>query len=248
MANFPERYPALFGRGAGFDIGDLRREYLSLREDAPSRTLRGKRYFVGHDGVPSARGYSNRREEHSAIALVNLQRDWEHPLGGSFRFLDYQVPLKARQSDGGIGKIDLVGVDDKGRLILTELKVESKHSGRGDSPFSALLQGLRYAAIVEANLAAIAREAKDFFGVEVRETAPVVQLLATEEWWSQQGFNFSVAGNSQKYFAAFMEDIKREIGITFEFLAFDHLNVDFGLDGGKPRLNPVPSLCPVPLR
>ena len=160
--------------------------------------------------------------------------------------MDYQVPLKARQSDGGIGKIDLVGVNDEGKLILIELKVESKHSGRGDSPFSALLQGLRYAAIVEANLEAIAREAKGL-GAEVRETTPVVQLLATEEWWLQQGFNFSVAGNSQKYFSAFIDDIKREIGITFEFLAFDHLNVDFGLDGGKPRLNPVPSLRAVPL-
>ncbi|MCY4030836.1 MAG: hypothetical protein OXF05_01820 [Hyphomicrobiales bacterium] len=247
MSNFPEHYPALFGGGAGFEIEDLRREYISLRENAPSRTLRGKRYFVGHDGIPSSRGYTNRREEHSAIALVNLQQDWEHPLGGSFRFLDYQVPLKARQSDGGIGKIDIVGVNSKGRLILVELKVESKHSGRGDSPFSALLQGLRYAAIVEANLKAIAAEARGF-GVEIRETAPVVQLLATEAWWLQQGFNFSAAGNSQKYFADFIDDIEREIGITFEFLAFDHLNVVFGLDGEKPRLDPIPSLRAVPLR
>ena len=247
MSNFPDRYPALFGHSTDFDIGDLRREYLSLRENAPSRTWRGKRYFVGHDGVPSARGYTNRREEHSAIALVNLQQDWEHPFGGKFRFLDYQVPLKARQSDGGIGKIDIVGVNDEGRLILVELKVESKHSARGDSPLSALLQGLRYAAIVEANLKAIAYEAKNF-DVEVQETAPIVQILATEEWWLQQGFNFAVAGNSQKYFADFIDGIEKEIGITFEFLAFDHLNVDFGLDGEKPRLDPIPSLHNVLLR
>lgn len=247
MSNFPERYPALFGHGTDFDIGNLRREYLSLRENAPSRTLRGKRYFVGHEGIPSTSGYTNRREEHSAIALVNLQRDWAHPLGGSFRFLDYQVPLKARQSDGGIGKIDIVGVNDEGRLILVELKVESKRSGRGDSPSSALLQGLRYAAVVEANLKAIAHEAKSF-GVEVWEKPPIVQILATEAWWLQQGFNFAADGNSQKYFADFIDNIEREIGITFEFLAFDHLNVVPGLDGEKPRLDPIPSLCAVPLR
>lgn len=248
MSDFPAQYPVLFGGCTDSNSDALCREYLSLRENAPSRTLRGKNYFVGHDGIPSAGGRSNRREEHSAIALVNLRRGWEHPLGGSFRFLDYQFPLKARQSDGGIGKIDLVGVNDKGRFILTELKVEGKHSGRGDSPFSALLQGLRYAAIVEANLKAIAREARGVFGVEVREMTPIVQVLATEEWWQQQGFNRERVGNAQKRLAAFTDSIENKTGIAFEFLAFDHLNVDFGLNGAMPRLKPIPALRAVPLQ
>lgn len=248
MSDFPAQYPILFGGYTDSNSDALCREYLSLRENAPSRTLRGKNYFVGHDGIPSARGHSNRREEHSAIALVNLRRGWEHPLGGNFRFLDYQFPLKARQSDGGIGKIDLVGVNDKGRFILTELKVESKHSGRGDSPFSALLQGLRYAAIVEANLKAIAREAREVFGVEVREMTPIVQILATEEWWRQQGFDRERAGNSQRRLVAFANGIEKKIGIIFEFLAFNHLDIDFGLNGTKPRFKSIPALRTVLLQ
>ena len=218
----------------------LRREYESLRQCAPARHERDKKYFVdSHRGVPSSGRWSNRREEHCAIALVNLGRDWEHPCGGSFRFLDYQFPLKARQSDCGIGKVDLVGVNDRGRFIVAELKVGNKGNS---SPDKALIQGLHYATIVEKNLEAIRKEAKVRFNVHVSQEPPIVQLLATEAWWRQYGFSCDAAGDEQKRFAAMVKVIESEIGVVIECWAFDRLDVEFGLEGKKPRFSTMPNL------
>ena len=133
--------------------------------------------------MPSTTRDSNRREEHTAIALVNLGRRWALPDGGWFRLLDYQVPLKARQADSRIGKIDLLGVTDRGRLMVIELKVVGPNGSRTDAPPLALMEGVRYAAIVEANLEDIAGEVERRFGAKVARLPPVVQLLAPEGWW-----------------------------------------------------------------
>lgn len=257
MSNFPERYPILFQNQwgarkldeaiAAIDVDRLYGEYVSLYENAPNRFLCKKKYFVdGHDGIPSSKDDSNQREKHSAIALVNLQRDWKHPLGGNFRFLDYEVPLKAQKSDSKIGEIDIVGVNSEGRLIITELKLEGKNGNRGDKPPKALLQGLRYAAIVEANLKTIISEAESRFDRRVQQMPPIVQLLATEKWW-QDWKECPPAGNWQRQFVSLVDEIESRTRITFEFLSFDHLNVIPGLDGKKPRLDPVPSLHAVSL-
>ena len=250
-SNLPASCPALFqGRWvatgldrqiAAVNLEHLCQEYRFVREHAPSRTQRGKNYFTGHNGIPSTGGYSNRREEHGAIALFNLQRDLQHPDGGSFRFLDYQFPLKARQSDRGIGKIDLVGVNDQGRLIVTELKLEGQGETRGDAPPLALMEGLRYAAIVEANLPAIASEAKRGFDVTLQQVPPVVQLLATAEWW-RGWMRCSAAGNWQDPMAALIDGIQDELGIRVDCLALDSLEFNLGLNGTKPMLDAIPNL------
>ena len=92
--------------------------------------------------------------------------------------LHYQFPLKAKQADKGIGKVDLLGATDRGHPIVIELKVKpEKRSGgadaRGDTPLRALMEGLRYAAIVEANLDVLAREAKSRFSVETVKEPPL---------------------------------------------------------------------------
>jgi len=185
-------FPILFGnrwraRGldqaiASVDPDALSAEYAALGESAPRRSLAGKPYFVRHAGVVSAAGAINRLEEHCAIALVNLGRRWPRRDGGWFRLLDYQVPLKARQADARIGKIDLLGVTDKGRLMIVELKVAGPDGRRSDAPPAALHEGLRYAAIVEADLEAIAGEAERRFGTKIERLPPIVQLLAPVSW------------------------------------------------------------------
>ena len=133
--------------------------------------------------IPSSAGSSNRLEEHTAIALMNLDRFWPLPCGGWFRLLDYQVPLKANQADARVGKIDLLGVSDRGRLVVVELKVQAQAGGRSDPPPPALMEGLRYAAIVEADLEAIASEAHRRFGVKISGEPPIIALLALRAWW-----------------------------------------------------------------
>ena len=185
-------FPILFGnrwraRGldqaiASVDPDALSAEYAALGESAPRRSLAGKPYFVRHAGVVSAAGAINRLEEHCAIALVNLGRRWPRRDGGWFRLLDYQVPLKARQADARIGKIDLLGVTDKGRLMIVELKVAGPDGRRSDAPPAALMEGLRYAAIVEADLEVMAGEAERRFGTKIERLPPIVQLLAPVSW------------------------------------------------------------------
>ena len=71
-------------------------------------------------------------------------------------------------------------------VMIIELKVMGHSGGRSDAPPAALMEGLRYAAIVEADLEAIASEAERCFGVGVAKAPPIVQLLAPEGWWRDE--------------------------------------------------------------
>jgi hypothetical protein len=223
------------------NIDALSREYVSFRDNSPSRTSIGKNYFVdGHDGVTSANGSSNRREEHMAIALWDLQQNWNNPFGGYFKFFDYQFPLKAQQTDTGVGKIDLVGISDEGQFIITELKVDTETGNPGDTPNSALLQGLRYAAIVEANLKAIADEAKKKFGAVVKRQMPIIQIVGTLKWWQQHSFDLNRSNKMQDHFSVIVDRVENKIGVSIQCLAFEYSSFEYGLDGKKPRIEPIP--------
>ena len=273
MSNFnPANFPILFRDNcynrttklaqtiADINVKDLLGEYQILRVCAPRRSDRNKRYFVGHDGIVSSSDgsrKSNRFEEHLAIAIWNLKEDWPHPGGDAFRILDYQFPLKAKQTDRGIGKVDLLGATDRGRLIVIELKVKpEKRSGRsdarGDTPLRALMEGLRYAAIVEANLDVIAREAKSCFSVGILKEPPIVQVLAPRAWWDgwttdMVGSTRRAAGDWEGEFARFLQDIEREISVPVELMALDDIDAEaigYGADGRKPTLGRKPGLHP----
>ena len=56
--------------------------------------------------------------------------------------LYYQFPLKAKQADKGIGKVDLRGATDRGRLIVIELKVKSEKKSGGSDARGTLRLGL----------------------------------------------------------------------------------------------------------
>ena len=108
------------------DVGMLARCYEHLVRVAPRRHARGKRYVHGRTGTTSSGASSNRREEHLAVALCNASRSgvaFALPDRRPFAIIDYQMPLKARQGDLGVGKVDLFAVVD-GRLpCVIELKV-----------------------------------------------------------------------------------------------------------------------------
>ena len=56
--------------------------------------------------------------------------------------LYYQFPLKAKQADKGIGKVDLRGATDRGRLIVIELKVKPEKKSGGSAACGTLRLGL----------------------------------------------------------------------------------------------------------
>jgi hypothetical protein len=250
----PSSFPILFGsqwgaRGldgliAALDTKALCAEYVALRANAPRRSSVGKAYFVGHSGVPSASGSSNRLEEHYELALINLRRRWPRADGGWFCLLDYQVPLKARQSDAGVGKIDLLGITDKGRLIILELKVVSQAGGRSDAPPSALLEGLRYSAMVQADFDALSREVESKYGTKLSDEAPIVMVIAPQTYW-RAWLELKAAGEWGVAFDALAAAISTDTGVVIECVALEDVDVEYGLNGAAPRLSKVPSMSVV---
>lgn len=202
----------------------LRSEYGRLIEQAPRRANRGKSYFVEHDSVPAKKRTSNRGEEHLAFHFYDLKGFWTNASGERFQILDYQFPLQAKQSDKGIGKIDLVGVTDSSRFMVIELK-RRPGDQRGDTPLAALMQALRYAAIVAANLATIATEAKNCFDVKIVEKPPIVQILASKAWWhgwlTLSGPTRRDAGEWEPAFTELVRDIESTLGVPVECMAHD---------------------------
>jgi hypothetical protein len=137
-----------FARAAREITGVQLAEWYRLElGSAPKRADHDKLYFVGHDRIPGTGDFTNRGEEHLAIALFNEYRPPNAglplPGGEPHAILDYQFPLKARQSDRGcVGKIDLLGAFPSGRLCIIELKRISE--GTPETPLRALLEGLAY--------------------------------------------------------------------------------------------------------
>src|SRR5580704_12560497 len=110
-----------------------------MRSNAPRRA---QGYFsTSRSGVTSSGGFTNRIEEHLAVALW-CRAELALPNGELLRLLDYQTPLKSVRADNGIGKIDLLGLHADGALAVVELKVEQNAEDRR----FALLEGLIYAA------------------------------------------------------------------------------------------------------
>ena len=237
---------------AQIDRSTLVREYEKAVSTAPRRHDRALPYFVPeHNGRLAENDTRKRFEEHLAMAIWRLgNRRLARLDGGWFQFLDYQFPLKDAQANPGVGKIDLLGIANCGRLVVTELKV-ARSTGRGDSPMKALMQRLRYAAIVEANSDEIAREAAGDRGVLVDSSRrPIVQILAPKKWWrgwlNLGDSTRKKAGWWEHRFAVLTDDIENRLGIEIECLAMDDIQMDALYQRpSEPTLPKPPTLYPV---
>ena len=157
---------------------ELADAFHQQRHGAPRRT---EKYLSNSRlGVTSGDNTSNRREEGLAKKLCG-DGGIGLPTGGQLTFLDYQFPLKSVRADVGIGKVDLLGIREDGTLVVVELKIESNREDRR----IAVLEGLIYAAIVEANLEQIAEEVLAIKGRQVRPTRPAIVILAPPLYWSR---------------------------------------------------------------
>jgi hypothetical protein len=156
------------------DVEDLAEGFRQLRENAPRRL---QPFHAptrsGLNGAPT-----RRLEEYLASTLWR-GGDIALPDGERLRLLDYQTPLKSRRADKGVGKVDLLGVDAHGILAVVELKI------RGDSEDRrvGLLEGLIYAAIVEANVAKISDEFGRARGARISPVRPRVLVVAPAKYW-----------------------------------------------------------------
>lgn len=228
---------------------ELHNEFRKLIECGPRRGDSAKSFFEDHCGVPSSgKNADPESEDILAMALWNERTLLTRVEGVEFFLLDYQFPLKSSDSDEGIGEIDLFGVTNQGRLMVIELKVKPKgDNNRGDTPVSAMLQGLRYAAIVQSNLHSIAREMEEKFNCSIQDEPPVVQVLAPENWWlawrGLEGSTLSKAGNWEIAFVDLAKDIEERLGISVECAQLDVKRGQVSFDEDcRPRLNRTPKL------
>jgi hypothetical protein len=163
--------------------------------NAPKRYDADKKFLVGQKGVVARGGKSGKPHEHLAMALVNRFRSVGEgldlpaaPAGDTFDALAYQVPLKIRQTDPDkrIGRVDLIGAIPEERLAIVVLKYVSPSATRGstgDTPLRALLEGLAYTAIVQANRNEIIGEVDLEYGRKLSDEPPIFILLGSTRYW-----------------------------------------------------------------
>jgi len=192
-----------------FDYEELAVEYEALRATAPRRHQVGKRYLVDHVSVAGATS-SNRAEEHLAARLLASGK-LVSP-ARTIRLIDFQVPLKARGLDTGIGKVDLLGFDHT--LVAIELKV-ARPGGGADTPIGAALEALAYAAILEANADDLALELHER-GMSLSVPRPEVLVLTTENYW-QRWLRGAASGGWREALAAFTERVEKSVGVQIQF-------------------------------
>jgi len=219
-------YPAVnqlsgFARFAeALDISHLAQKYQDLVENAPRRQDAGKQYFVGHPRFEPREG-SNRKEEHLAGALFNHCQEGKSlilPDNRELKIIDYQFPLKARQGDKGIGKIDLFGVIDQTIPCVIELKVDQDGGTQPDTPLRALLEGLAYCAMVEANRDAIQKEANSKFGLSLQSQGLDLIVLGPEKYW-KYFINNEPAGPWQDTIRQLIVEASNNLPVTISLLS-----------------------------
>jgi hypothetical protein len=220
--------------GLRIEAADLVMGYHTLCANAPRR----KQSFlsVNRKGVAPVDKTARRLEERLAMALFN-QREIAFENGSVLRILDYQFPLKSKSIDRSVGKIDLLGLSDKGRLAIVELKVADNREDRR----VALVEGLIYAAIVEANLKEIAAEVTAMHGYQVETARPAILLLAPADFWSSPRCQPPVADVSRLATA-----VSTQIPIDISLLSLEGAELtDLGADGTRPTLSRNVTMSPV---
>ena len=217
------------------NVGMLAHAYGDLVRFAPRRHDRGKRYLYGRTGVTSSGRSSNRREEHLAVALYNASRGgvaFVLPDQRRLEIIDYQMPLKARRDDWRVGKVDLFAVVD-GRLpCVVELKTASE-SARGDTPLRALLEGLAYCAIVEANAADIASEVAEQYALSAPR--PTLVVMAPDHYWAGY-LDHPRAGRWLPAVRDLVSGLRDTLGLDAYLLALLDARFEMGLAGQPARL------------
>jgi hypothetical protein len=242
---------------AQITAADLRHWYETERESAPRRSSTGKNYFVDHDGShknehfgPNANSVrEGRKEEHLATALFN---DFGYESGGLplpdqglMRFLDYQVPLKSKQADSLIGKVDLLARVPGHRLAMVELKYMPVTGtvSSADTPLRAFLEGLAYCAILEADIECLCKEAGHKFNFDPAPIPPALIVLANADYWQKYAAS-KPAGVWKDEMLRLAEIANTSLNVPTSFLSLSISEDPITYDKKCPRFNEVPELGP----
>lgn len=228
-------------------IDTLCNGYRELLRTAPRRHKEGRSYLEGRTGRTSTGSYSNRGEEHLAVAIYNAHRE-DNPLalpdGRNLVILDYQTPLKAQQSDAGIGKVDLFGVIDGNLPGVIELKVTGSENNLSDTPLRALLEGFAYCALVEANGAEIAGEALARHETRFSTVRPALLVMAPEDYWRDYLDRRSV-GSWYPTVRGLAKRLAAAMAMEIHLLVLRNSKFQMGLNRKRPRLEGILNIISV---
>ena len=213
----------------------LAHAYKDLVRFAPRRHDRGKRYLHGRSGVTSSGTSSNRREEHLAVALYNASRGgaaFVLPDQRRLEIIDYQMPLKARRDGRTYRQGRPVRRRGRSAACVVELKTASE-SARGDTPLRALLEGLAYCAIVEANAADIASEVAEQYALSA--SRPTLIVMAPDNYWAGY-LDHPRAGRWLPAVRDLVSGLRDALGLEAYLLALLDARFEMGLGGQPARL------------
>ncbi|MGH0030031.1 MAG: hypothetical protein ACQGVC_09590 [Myxococcota bacterium] len=219
---------------AELDGEKLAAAYATEKTNAPRLPESGKKYFVTRSGKPASERKRNKDEEHVGQALIRYCEN----RGQGLPFpdddwvltpLDYQVRVKAGPLDEpatkGIGRIDLLGITSEERLAVIKMRVlepNATRCGVGDTPLRALLEGLTYAAIAEANQDALRSEIAERFGRTISDEPPLLCLLASQSYWRLCRKREAQKGAAWiKEMERLAELIGEEVGPTIRYLGLE---------------------------
>lgn len=208
--------------------------YFQARATAPRRA---QGYFsTSRSGVTSSGAFTTRKEEHLAVGLCR-RGELALPSGERLQLLDYQTPLKSVRADKGIGKIDLLGLQADGTLAVVELKDEQNAEDRR----IALLEGLIYAAVVEANITQIAKEFGDAHHQTIVTARPRVLVIARTAYWSD-----GRAYPSTNDLLTLADGVARAIPLDIKLLRLCDADwCELGLNGRPPSVRGHAFLSPL---
>ena len=213
----------------------LAQGYFETLSSAPQRS---RPYFSAtRIGTPPVDPFGRRKEERLAMAwfkVGNIDAD-----GKKFKILDYQFPLKSTNADTGIGKVDLLAQSETDKcLAVIELKVGSNREDRR----IAVLEGLIYSAIVEANAQVVVQQLSTVKGIIAKSSRPKILIVAPSAYWAS-------GIPSQTEIQALVEQLQSAIPIEISLLKYEvdedqdyGLSGQFqasGLDGNDPRSTPI---------
>lgn len=201
------------------------------RQEMLSAPNRDKYFQLSHDGRPSTQTFTNRHEEHLALAIFNCHvignPGLQLPDSSELNLLDYQFPLKSKRADKYVGKIDLLGIN-KGQVTVVELK----SSNGTDTPLRATIEALAYAAIVQANIPKIRQEVKAKWNQEIKKDEPMIIVMAPVNYWHQ----YNSCHNWKRQMQLVVDNIQKESGVVVSLVSLMHSDFVHGNRENKPQL------------
>lgn len=157
------------------DVTDLRAEYTSLVNAAPTRA-EDQPYVIEHGTRGRSTGTGN-WEKPLARRLYLERSVLVFDANSSVSIVDYEMPLNSVDADG-LGEVDLLAIGVG--LCVIELKVRRKNDA--DTPLNALTEAISYCAVVQHNKARIEAEARDL-ATSVSSGPVSALVLAPHDYW-----------------------------------------------------------------